>query len=238
MATVTQLRTDESLSSFRNPPTNCPDWIFASGSTVSIAKNRSSFISYNAFSTYVTPTMGDSKISVAGIGTVAIRILNGSANRRGQEDETVITVERVLHAPNALCNILGLDFAQEHNPSINYRQRSGTLRDGEGHAYGLLEQHPNCTLMRLKLAGPSHMATALSPGVLHSVSVYWPKEEYNRWNDHISGESPLTHDEKQWLNQHWGGEFRFLRAYRLNIHKEDDRVEGRAILRAFMSQDE
>jgi len=48
---------------------------------------------------------------------------------------------------------------------------------------------------------------------------------------------PYTAAEKQWLNVHWGGEMKFLQAYELSIHKEDDREEGRRIARAFIHQD-
>jgi hypothetical protein len=48
---------------------------------------------------------------------------------------------------------------------------------------------------------------------------------------------PYTTAEKNWLNVHWGGEFQFLQAYQLSIYDEDDREEGRRIVRAFMAQD-
>lgn len=40
------------------------------------------------------------------------------------------------------------------------------------------------------------------------------------------------------LKEHWGDGFHFLRAYALSIYKEGDRAEGRAIVRAFMEDDE
>ncbi|KAK4182170.1 hypothetical protein QBC35DRAFT_396505 [Podospora australis] len=48
---------------------------------------------------------------------------------------------------------------------------------------------------------------------------------------------PYTSEERQWLQRHWGGEFKFLQAYGLSIYKEEDREEGRRIVRAFMEQD-
>jgi hypothetical protein len=49
---------------------------------------------------------------------------------------------------------------------------------------------------------------------------------------------PYTAAEKNWLDVHWGGEFKFLQAYELSIFKEDDREEGRRIVRAFIAQDQ
>ncbi|KAK4159267.1 hypothetical protein QBC43DRAFT_294202 [Cladorrhinum sp. PSN259] len=47
-----------------------------------------------------------------------------------------------------------------------------------------------------------------------------------------------TSEEKHWLEVNWGGEFKFLAAYGLSIHKEEDREEGRRIARAMIAQDE
>lgn len=46
-----------------------------------------------------------------------------------------------------------------------------------------------------------------------------------------------TSAELQWLQRHWDGEFKFLQAYGLSIYKDEDREEGRRIVRAFMEQD-
>ncbi|RMY97684.1 hypothetical protein D0864_04684 [Hortaea werneckii] len=49
-----------------------------------------------------------------------------------------------------------------------------------------------------------------------------------------ASEPPYNTTEKEWLKQHWGDEFHFLQAYGLNIHKEEDREEGRSIARAMI----
>ena len=48
---------------------------------------------------------------------------------------------------------------------------------------------------------------------------------------------PLTEIENQWLKKQWHGEFDFLRSYQLSIYEEEDREEGRRILRALMDAD-
>ena len=45
---------------------------------------------------------------------------------------------------------------------------------------------------------------------------------------------PYTDEEKDWLKKHWDGEFKFLTAYGLRIHDEDDRADGRRMVRAAM----
>jgi hypothetical protein len=49
--------------------------------------------------------------------------------------------------------------------------------------------------------------------------------------------STLTPEEEQWVKDHWGSEHHFLQAYGLNIYKEEDREEGRAITRGLMKQE-
>jgi hypothetical protein len=48
---------------------------------------------------------------------------------------------------------------------------------------------------------------------------------------------PLTTEEKNYLKKHYGGEFKFLMMYGLSIYKEEDREEGRSILRAIKTGD-
>jgi len=46
-----------------------------------------------------------------------------------------------------------------------------------------------------------------------------------------------TEAEKNWLKKHHGNEFKFLQTMGLSIYKEEDREEGRTILRGFMKND-
>ena len=81
------------------------------------------------------------------------------------------------------------------------------------------------------------------------INAIWPDAERQKWEAHCQAENseqctayigtaPYTEEEKSWLKHHYGGEFRFLRLYNLNIGKEEDREEGRAIARTFMQADE
>ena len=49
---------------------------------------------------------------------------------------------------------------------------------------------------------------------------------------------PLTAAEKEWLKANHRDEFHFLRDHGLSIYKEEDREEGRSMIRAFMKEDE
>lgn len=50
-------------------------------------------------------------------------------------------------------------------------------------------------------------------------------------------QTSLSNPENQWLKKYYGGEFHFLRDHGLNIHKEEDREEGRSLMRQLMSND-
>lgn len=52
----------------------------------------------------------------------------------------------------------------------------------------------------------------------------------------MSGSRP-TSDEKVWMKDNYGGEFKFLASHGLNIHKDDHREEGRAIAQGYMQMD-
>ena len=53
----------------------------------------------------------------------------------------------------------------------------------------------------------------------------------------VQRDAPYTLEEKQWRNVYCGGEFRFLQAHGLSVHKDDDREGGRAITRALMADE-
>jgi len=81
---------------------------------------------------------------------------------------------------------------------------------------------------------------------MYSLSFIWSGEERARWervkdadvvgSGRVSRVSLYTDAEKKWLKENWGGEFKFLRAHGLKIHDEEDRAEGRIIVRAMMHE--
>lgn len=49
--------------------------------------------------------------------------------------------------------------------------------------------------------------------------------------------APYNAEEKRWLKNHYGGEFKFLKVHGLKMHAEEDREEGRSIARAIMTEE-
>ncbi|KAF7552746.1 hypothetical protein G7046_g7314 [Stylonectria norvegica] len=50
-------------------------------------------------------------------------------------------------------------------------------------------------------------------------------------------EPPLTREEKTYMNTNMNGEYHMLASHLLSIYKEEDRHEGRAIVRAYVAME-
>ena len=123
-----------------------PDWVFSSGSNVSVAKDRGWFTSYTPFTSQLSSVVG-AGVAVVGIGNVEIPVELGS-NQDGRQHGT-IRISDVLHAPDGICNILGNgDFTDLYN--VRFGSRSVTDRDGRTAAY----LDDSKTLFCLKLSAP------------------------------------------------------------------------------------
>ncbi|KAH7151668.1 hypothetical protein B0J13DRAFT_522014 [Dactylonectria estremocensis] len=78
-------------------------------------------------------------------------------------------------------------------------------------------------------------------------SALWPDEERRRFaalqtsrqsKVAATAAESLTPGEVEWLKKHYGSEFKFLQSHGLSIYKDEDREEGRAILRAIVFNDD
>ncbi|KAK0763475.1 hypothetical protein N5P37_002852 [Trichoderma harzianum] len=128
----------------------------------------------------------------------------------------------------------------------------GYLDDEDGNPIAFFS--PNAPLFCLRLSGPPvgpRLApTKFEPGVKYFVGTSWPASERARWNRRgqpdeaetrprqRAGQQPYTAEEKAWLKKHYQGEYKSLMSYGLSIYDEENREEGRAIMRAMVSPDE
>jgi hypothetical protein len=185
------------------------------------------------------------KTAVVGIGTVQLptRTLPNEIEPGSQE---TLCLKKVLHAPSSPCNIIGHPLLKDHH--IAFTDGPGlvtSLDDGRpvaqfeksGHLYQILLASPP--------EGPEVGPSPLNPSETYSIDAFWPDEEQERFAalepsppPRLSAVTPLTDDEQAWLKEHFETEFQFLMAHSLNIYKEEDRQEGRAILRAVMTGQE
>ncbi|KAF1991472.1 hypothetical protein K402DRAFT_409676 [Aulographum hederae CBS 113979] len=204
------------------------DWVVSNNSNVHVANNRDWFTEYTPFKTHTGSIyFNDHSSQVAGVGTVELTLKLYNNKRKGRPGYRTITLKDVLYMPSAVCNIFGIP------PSPDYRLErlggnGGTIIDRDGKRAGLIEV---VRLFRLRLHGQRGGVSSLGDG-MYMINTHWPNNERARWE----AAKPYTAEEKEWLKKNWEGEFKFLNAYGLSVHKEEDREEGRGMVRKFMKE--
>lgn len=113
------------------------------------------------------------------------------------------------------------------------------IDDGSPVAFCKSEHEHNLYTLELSKppVGPEVGPSALKPNVLYMIHAFWPRSERERFSNEQAS-SRRTDAENAWIKKHYGTEFKFLMTHGLNIHNEEHREEGRAIMRAFMSSNE
>ncbi|KAL7919805.1 hypothetical protein ACQKWADRAFT_322763 [Trichoderma austrokoningii] len=198
-----------------------PDWVLANNCNVHVCNDRKWFTELTTFSSTALNIPGSQELSIAGVGTVNLPVKR-SPNFTGPRAHHILRLTDVLYMP-----------------------QSSQFKDASGKPIAYFS--PRNKLTCFKLSGPP-IGPRLGPSKLKSNTVYlfiiqWPDSERARWKAHSEqiktdaeqrqwiGEQPYTVEEKQWLKKHYEGEFKFLMAHGLKIHDEEDRAEGRAIMR-------
>ncbi|EXA29337.1 hypothetical protein FOVG_19161 [Fusarium oxysporum f. sp. pisi HDV247] len=226
----------------------CPAWVWASGSNIHVAKDRSWFgDDYTPFESYVRSADG-SELKVIGIGTVTL-LTKVSPNKTGPRSHGTLRLTNVLHVPSVVCNIIGQPILEGYN--IITRGIEGTitnLSDGRSVAY-FKRQIEAASHFEVRLSGPpigpKVGPSPFKPSEVYYIRASWPDGERERFAAlQASGQATaganwaLTPSEKAWLKEHFQTEFQFLQLYGLSVFKEEDREEGRTILRTIMAYDE
>lgn len=212
----------------------------------SVAKDRSWFgDDYTSLNSSVGNAYCDSPVPVIGIGTVELKVKR-SPNASGPRAHSVLRLSNVLHAPASVCNIIGAPILDRYKVAVGpvkFGQGHITDRDGKVVAYFPDEGR----FLQVKLSGPpvgpKVGPTPFDPSVHYLINARWADSERAKWEaSRVSSLQPTAHanppfsaEEKQWLKQHFGNEFKFLTQYGLKIYDDEDREEGRLILRAIMA---
>ncbi|TFA97824.1 hypothetical protein CCMA1212_010432 [Trichoderma ghanense] len=232
-----------------------PDWVFSNNSNVHACNDRKWFTEFTPFSSTVRSAVLTSSTSrVEGVGSVDLPVKR-SPNLRGPGAHHVIRLTNVLYIPSSVSNIVGMPIFQGDAAGyaiLDTPNSSGKLTDRDGKSIAYFS--PGGVLFCLRLSGPPigpRLAPSkFEPDVAYCLSIRWPEEERERWEAHCrptttdmqqrqtSTAQPYTAEEKAWLKKHYGGEFKFLILHNLSIYDEEDRAEGRAIVRSLMKRDE
>lgn len=253
-----------SMAAPSETPGLCPDWVLTS-SNVHVARDRAWFSTYTPFPTFVTQYILTGRKEVAGIGDVHLPV-KLFPKRSGPKAHGTLHLRNVLHMPKGICNIIGGPYAGGYSGGTFGGLEGDTVITGEdGRRVGcFVGLFPKVLKLSGPPIGPVVGPSMLESGVSYMLSVIWPDSERQRWAaaqagrlglDHSTNQeasdggkgkdraeaapsAPYTEKEKGWLKRFWGGEFEFLAAYGLSIYDEEDRDEGRSIVRAMMSKDE
>jgi hypothetical protein len=152
--------------------------------------------------------------------------------------------------PECLCNFIGqpLISTDGYNPTLSFSTKSnGTIKDSQNKNVAYFDsKRPLFTIKVRCPPGQTLGPHALKKDVLYVLGCRWDAAEERKWQEFKAGNGLVTSgqnaasytaEETAFLKKHYGSEFRFLIQHGLKIHEEEDREEGRAILRAVMRED-
>ncbi|PVH94334.1 hypothetical protein DM02DRAFT_693378 [Periconia macrospinosa] len=240
----------------------CPTWACLTNSNVHVAKDRGWFKTYTPFTSQIntTPLFASSTyLPVNGIGTVEIPTRR-SPNRSGEASHGSILLHGVLHVPDSICNFISIPKMLPDGcvystcPHASGKSK-GTIKDRQDRnkAYFDPDLPLSCIKVRGYPVGPKLGPHTLHKGVPYLLGCHWEPTEQQKWLDFQAGNAPTqtnlgavsaanecppyTDEEKAYLKKHWRSEYHFLLQHGLHIHKEEDREEGRRILRAMMAEE-
>jgi hypothetical protein len=185
---------------------------------------------------------------VLGIGTVEIPTKR-SPNTSGVSSHASLLLHEVLHVPDFICNIIGqpLWLTDGYDPVTKFGAKSkGTIKDSQGKNVAYF--HPRSPLYSIKLRSPLDWSRlgphALKKDRLYVLGCQWDASEKQKWREFQAANgmstaknvAPYTAEESAFLKKNSRSEYHFLLQHGLKIFSEEDREEGRAILRAIMQK--
>ncbi|KAK1244156.1 hypothetical protein MKX08_002294 [Trichoderma sp. CBMAI-0020] len=226
-----------------------PDWIFSNNSNVHVCNDPKWFTELTTFPSTALGPLASQGVPVSGVGVVDLPVKR-SPNSRGPGAHHVLRLTDVLYMPSSVCNIVGSPIF-EIAAQVRFgatEDSMGGMNDASGKPLAYFSPHSERLCLRLSgpPVGPRLGPSKFKPDTAYWLTISWPASERARWTAHGQqtkadtekrqwvGEQPYTTGEKQWLKKHYGGEFKFLMAHELSIYNEEDREEGRAIMRALV----
>lgn len=226
------------------------DWVFSNTSDVHVATHRDWFVRYTPFRTRFGNIAGAGGTEVQGVGDVELEIRRSAVQGAGRKGSRKIILQDVLYAPGYTCNVFSNDGYGEYDYSLK-SDESALLEKNTGVTVGLLDK---IQLWKLWLKGQPKGQSSLDPNGIYWINARWPESEKQRWMAHKRSSSAeagpstqrpsstadndqLTPAEQRFLKQHYGNEYNFLMQHGLKMFKDEDRKEGRRILRALMTDE-
>lgn len=184
-------------------------------------------------------------LAAVGIGTVEL-LTKRTPDSTEQESHGILRLKNVLHTPSCLCNIIGAPIGTDYSLMVggNDGVLKGWIKDMEDKPVAYFDA--TRPLFQVKLLDPPVGLRvgphALSTGGVFMINIHWSDSERAKWEAYkaratnIAVVRDYTELEKAWLKENYRDEFHFLRDQGLSIYKEEDREEGRLIMRALAAQ--
>ncbi|KAH7082182.1 hypothetical protein FB567DRAFT_605414 [Paraphoma chrysanthemicola] len=229
----------------------CPDWILLSYSNMHVAKHKAWFKTYTPWTSTLSSIFGNHpELEVFGIGTVDLTTkLNMDASATA-----TVTLTNVLHVPDFPCNAIGQPIGDEHTVVFSKLPGKAGIFNASGDKMAQFKSGHILFLVDV-VAPIGHRLheTSLTSNKPLMLSYHWDAVETSKWEaaktsvtNQAAVPSKPTFDgsrlyrqaERTFLNKRFKSEYKFLRSHGLSIHKDEDREEGRAIIRELMHFDE
>lgn len=200
-------------------------------SSYSLCKDRGWFIDYTPFDSVAGTIYDDTKMAVAGVGTVVLPV-EKSPDLSGPDARGELTLHTVLHCPSTRCNIVSLQpLLQEGDYKgtfgSSHPRSSGSIITKDGSPVTYFDAGE--VLFQIKLSGPPEGKTlgnsVLHHGEIYLINVRWSDYQRARWEAVKQGRDPDTVPKPQadegparpagilsvskLLEEHGGGAFHF-----------------------------
>ncbi|KAH7110438.1 hypothetical protein EDB81DRAFT_873840 [Dactylonectria macrodidyma] len=158
-----------------------------------------------------------------------------------------------IQTPGCICNVIGSPILDEYDihTGSSVQNTKGTIIDKQGRTVAYFDPHGKFFQVRFSSppVGPRVGPMPFDPSAMYWMNVRWADSEREKWEASRAGQDLQPAENVPpsstpchrlgrltlWLKKHWGSEFRFLASDGLNINKEEDREEGRSILRAILA---
>jgi hypothetical protein len=216
-----------------------------------VARDRTWFTdNYIPFNSWVRDGSGN-YVEVIGAGTVKLRTQK-MPGLLGVTGHSQIWLTNVLHCPMMTCNIIGSPITEDYLitkfpfsvASERARNVGGYINNYQsqdspelGYFKPVISHYSLCELaLTPPPEGPRVGPSPFERGKEYAIRARWTYDERERLKRVVAdidtwGPDCLRSEEEQWLKFHDGDEERFLANRGLNIDVDEDREEGRAILR-------
>ncbi|OQE22134.1 hypothetical protein PENFLA_c013G04949 [Penicillium flavigenum] len=216
------------------PPPPCPSWVFSDKSDTHVAKDRWG------------------RAEVIGMGTVDLATMSPRTQTDPGSPST-LRLKNVLHAPAALCNIIGKPVTEDYtvirgttdsdHPGFIVKNTNGNIVA----YFKPKDQGPDLYQVQLGEPPLGHEfgISPLCPNGNYLIHAFFSQRERHRFVIlkfsgliRASGVEPFTPTEKKWFGKNRMSEKAIRVAYGLDPNRKEHQEECRAIMRILKCQAE